>query len=227
MNRLLIATALVCAIGLSAARAADTALILWNGTAVETATGIGSADILSSDLNGIKILASTGNKDTLPNGLDENNIVITNTDSTAQTLNIILGANGYPGPSDEFKLSGTINLSLGAADLKGFYFVDGTDSLNGQVESVTGNQINSFDSTPLSGPQAFSFNGFGSDAVSGPYGMAEWLQLTLQPGAVIGVQSVSMEAAVPEPRTWVMGLVGFGLLAAIGFRRSRSARWAI
>jgi hypothetical protein len=229
MKKMILAAGLVGALA-GSARAADTALILWNSAdpgSPETATGIGSADILTTSLGGISILASTANKDVMPNSLDASNIIIHNSDTTSQTLDFIVGANGYPGPSDEFKLSGTINLSLGAADLKGFYFVDGTDTLNGTAESVTGAEINNFDSGALSGPQAFSFNGFGSDPVGGPYGMAEWLQLTLAPGATVGVQSVSMEAVVPEPQTWVMGLVGFGLLGAMGFRRARTARFAI
>ena len=229
MRKLLIATtALIGVIG--TAHAADTALILWNSAdpgSPETATGIGSADILTTSLGGISILASTANKDVMPNGLDASNIIIHNSDTTSQTLDFIVGANGYPGPSDKFKLSGTINLSAGGADLKGFYFADNTDTLNGTTESVTGVQINQFDTGTLSGPQAFSFNGFGSDAVTTPYGMAEWMQLTLAPGATIGVQSVSMEAVVPEPRTWVLSLLGFGLLGVMGFRRSRAARYAI
>ena len=65
----------------------------------------------------------------------------------------------------------------------------------------------------LTGPKSFSFNGSGVDGVTGLYGMAESLTLTLQPGAVIGVQNVSMDAsAVPEPSTWVMMGGGFALL---------------
>jgi hypothetical protein len=30
-------------------------------------------------------------------------------------------------------------------------------------------------------------------------------------------------AAIPEPSTWAMGLVGFGLLGLLGYRKTRSA----
>ena len=33
--------------------------------------------------------------------------------------------------------------------------------------------------------------------------------------------------AVPEPSTWLLGLTGFGLVAALGWKRKRSARYAI
>ena len=69
--------------------------------------------------------------------------------------------------------------------------------------------IGDFLSTLLTGPKSFSFNGSGVDAVTGPYGLAESLTLTLQPGAIVGVQNVSMDvSAIPEPSTWAMGIAG-------------------
>ena len=59
----------------------------------------------------------------------------------------------------------------------------------------------------------------------GPYGMAEKLVLTLQPGASVGVQGISMDAVVPEPKTWAMLIIGFGLMAALGYKRARSPRF--
>ena len=79
----------------------------------------------------------------------------------------------------------------------------------------------------LVGPASFSFNGFGADSLKGPYGLAEELTLTLQPGASVFVQGMSMDAsAVPEPKTWAMMGLGFGLMALMGYKRSRKDRLA-
>lgn len=221
MNKLVVTAALLAAMGSAPAKAANTAIILWNSAnpgGFESATGTGSAQLATSDLGGITVTLSTVNRTTGPNQLTEGNILIQNTDTTAQTLNIIAGANGYTPGNSLFKLTGTIGVTSGMADLAGSYFADGANTLNGTNETVVGVGLNSFDSGSLTGPFSFSKNFTGFDHVGSPYGMAEELSLTLQPGASIFVQGASMTAAgvVPEPRTWVMLLAGFGLLALVG-----------
>jgi hypothetical protein len=223
MKKLLITTALAGVLGAGPALAADTALILWNGAAVDAGTGTGQVALGADNLNGVTVTLSTATRTTLPNGLREVNINIDNTDTTTQTLHLIAGANGYLGNDAEFKLSSTIFASNGASDLTGSFFVDGTDSLNGQTEAVTGVDVRNFDSLSLTGPQSFSFNGFGFDKVTGPFGLAEELTLTLAPGAGVGVQGIGM-ISVPEPRTWVMAALGFGLLGFVASRKSRYSR---
>jgi hypothetical protein len=210
----------------SPAYAANTALIMWNAAHpgdAETATGTDSADLTSTSLDGITITLSAVNRGTNPNDLTEGNISITNTTSSVEVLKIVAGANGYTGPTSAFNLTGTLGVTLGTADLMGQFFADNTNSLNGQSESVIGTNLNSFDSTSLLGPRSFSFNGLGDDSVTGPYGLAEELTLTLQPGAQIFVQGMSMDAAlVPEPSTWVMMASGFVMVALLGIKRKRN-----
>ena len=38
---------------------------------------------------------------------------------------------------------------------------------------------------------------------------------------------INPTSGVPEPSTWLLGLTGFGLVAALGWKRKRSARYAI
>ena len=168
------------------------------------------------------------NRETNPNGITENNVNIINTTSTVQVLRIIAGANGFLGATGGFGLSATILTALGTSDLSGSFFADPTNSLNGQGFVVNGVTLGSFDSGVLNGPHSFSFNGFAPDILTNPYGMAESLTLTLQPGAIIGVQSISMDAVsqVPEPSTWAMGLAGFAFLAFFGMKKARTDRLA-
>jgi PEP-CTERM motif len=233
MKRLLLTAALLGAVGATPVYAANTALVLWNNANpgdAETASGTGAAALVGSSLDGITISVSAATRETSPaNGLSEGNITITNTTGTVQVLDIIAGANGFLGPSSLFNLTGTIGVDSGSATLGGSFFVTQSNFLNGTAAGgVTGTDIGDFLSSLLTGPKSFSFNGSGIDGVTGTYGLAESLQLTLQPGAVIGVQNVSMDAsAVPEPSTWVMMGGGFALLAALGLRKRRTPRFAV
>ena len=237
MKNLLLTTALTVAVATLSmpALAANTALTLWNDAnpgGAETAISTDTAVLSGSSLGGITITTSGATRLTSPNNsLTESNLFITNTTGTVQILDIIAGANGYLGPNNAFNASATILIGTGQAELTGMFFVSPTDFLNGtNTGPVTGTQIGgTFDSGLLTGPFSFSANSPNVlYSVLGPYGMAESLQLTLQPGAFIGVQSISMDAtnAVPEPSTWAMFIAGFGLLGALGWRKSRSARFA-
>jgi PEP-CTERM motif len=214
----------------SAYAAPDSAIIIWNGANpadAESALGTGGADLAVSNLDGVTVTLSTVSKGTSPNDLTEGNIGIKNTTTSTQVLHIIAGANGYVGPTDAFTLTGTIGATLGLSDLTGSFFADSANDLNGQSLSVTGTFLNGFDSGSLTGPKSFSFNGIGVDALTGTYGLAEELTLTLAPGATVFVQGVSMDAtnAVPEPSTWAMMGIGFGLVALLGLKKRKTARF--
>ena len=229
--------ALLAGVGLAAllyggpARAANTAITMWNTLnpgGAETAIGTDEADLAVSNFGGVTVTLSFVSRGTNPNDLTEGNIGIRNTTATTQTLRIIAGANGYLGPSNGFSLTGTIGATLGISDFAGSFFADQTNSLNGESLSVNGLDIGDFNSGSLSGPQSFAFNGFGADKLLGPYGLAESLTLTLAPGASVFVSGVSMDAsAVPEPKTWALMGVGFGLMALMGWKRRKTDRLAV
>ena len=236
MKKLLLMTALLGAVGMSPAMAADSALTLWNdanpGGAV-TAIGTTTAVLSGSSLSGITISTSGVSRATVPaNSMTESNLFITNTTGTVQTLDILAGTNGFFGPSNAFNASATILIGTGSAELTGQFFVDQGNTLNGvNTGPVVGTQIGgTFDSGLLTGPFSFSSNSPNVPfSVNSLYGMAEELQLTLQPGAFVGVQSISMNAVnvVPEPGTWAMGIAGFGLLGILGLRKRRVPRFAV
>ena len=212
------------------AMAANTAIIIWNQANpgdFESAVGTGQANLVSSDFDGVSITLSRVNRLTNPNGMTEANINIDNNTDSVQVLRIIGGVNGLFGAANGFTLTGTIGGQNGVSDLVGAFFADANNTLNGQSFTPFGDLLQTFNSGSLSGTQSFSFNGFGPDSLNGPYGLAESLTLTLQPGAGVFVQGMSMSAsAVPEPKTWAMMGIGFALMGLVGFKRSRKARLA-
>ena len=230
MKKLLMATALAGVMS-SPAWAANVALTLWtDGVDAETATGTGSANLVGSSLDGVTITVSSAKRTTGPNDLTTANISIDNTTGSIQTLQISSGANGFLGPDSKYKLTGTIGVETGTADLVGSYFVDPLNTLNGQgTGAIIGTNIGGFDSGLLGSTDSFSFNGTGIFGSGSPYAFAEHMTLTLAPGASVFVQGVSMEAVngVPEPSTWVMMGGGFALLAALGLRKRRLPRFAV
>lgn len=228
-NLLLAGTLLAGAVAASPTFAANTAIIMWNQanpSDFESAVGTGQANLVSSDFDGVSVTLSRVNRLTSPNGMTEANINIDNNTDSVQVLRIIGGVNGLFGVTNGFTLTGTIGGQNGLSDLAGSFYADASNSLNGQSFAVNGTLLKSFDSGSLSGTQSFSFNGFGPDHLLGPYGLAESLTLTLQPGAGVFVQGMSMSAsAVPEPKTWAMMGLGFGLMALMGYK-SRKNRLA-
>ncbi len=230
MRNILLATTLLTGLlAASAASAANTAITIWNAanpSDFETALGTGQANLVSSDFDGVSVTLSRVNRLTSPNGMTEANINIDNNTDSVQVLRIIGGVNGLFGVTKGFTLTGTVGGQNGVSDLVGAFFADGTNSLNGQSFTPFGDLLQTFDSGSLSGTQSFSFNGFGPDHLNGPYGLAESLTLTLQPGAGVFVQGMSMSASgVPEPKTWAMMGIGFGLMALMGYK-SRKNRLA-
>ena len=224
------------AVGLAAlafagpAMAANSALIIWNAANpgdFESALGTGSANLTGSDFDGVSVTLSRVNRFINPNGMTTSNINIDNNTDSVQVLKIIGGVNGLFGAAGGFTLTGTIGGQNGVSDLFGQFFADASNGLSGQSFTPGGSFLDSFNSGSLSGTQSFSFNGFAADHLTGPYGLAEEMTLTLQPGAGVFVQGLSMSAsAVPEPKTWAMMGLGFGLMALMGYKRSRKDRLA-
>ena len=229
MKRLLMATALASVFA-GPAMAANVALTMWtDGSDAVTESGTIGFTVGNENLDGVTVDTTFALRGITSKQLTEGNVNIDNTTGSIQTLHLIVGASGFGGPDSAFKLTGSILNASGANSLSGGYFIDPTNTLNGLGMSVVGTQIGSFASGVLGDAESFSFNGVGVFAVLGNYGMAEQLTLTLAPGAEVGIQGISMVATsgVPEPSTWVMMGGGFALLAALGLRRRKTARFAV
>jgi hypothetical protein len=235
MKTALLAAAALALAFAAPAHAQNTAITIWNtanpgGAETDTATNI--ATVGPANLSGVTVETSIGTRVTSSfNEINGAQILLTNTTGSSQTIEIAVGAINYLGVDDRYHQSATINLQQGTADLAGSFFVDALDRFGGTSVSNASFGVNnfSFDSMTLDGPFAFSKNNLAIGPLSGPlYSMGETLKLTLSAGAVVGVQGISMTAApVPEPRTWIMALLGFGLLGIIGARKAREGRFAL
>jgi hypothetical protein len=81
--------------------------------------------------------------------------------------------------------------------------------------------------TPTTDPDSFSGTKFSAFNASGPFSMTEGATLKLISGGSITGFNQSMTTAVPEPSTWAMLIGGFSLMAFLGVRRKRTARYAV
>jgi hypothetical protein len=223
MTKVLLLSGVAAFLAVTSAKADNISLFMANGAATESVTGTDSASLAVQNLGGVTISLSTAVRGTNPDSLTAANINVDNTTGNPQTLSIIAAANGYAGPADNFLLTSTIGVTSGVVDFAGSFLVDPTNTLNG---NVVGTSIGTFDTGSVHGPQSVSENLTGMDAVNGPYGMAELLTLTLQPGAMVFVDGASMEAEpIPGP---VVGAGLPGIVAACGglviLRRRRRSK---
>jgi hypothetical protein len=86
------------------------------------------------------------------------------------------------------------------------------------LETVTG--------TPTTDPDSFAGSNLAAFSALAPFSMTESASLALTTGGSITGFNQSMESGVPEPRTWAMLLLGFGLMAFMGVRKRRGQRLA-
>jgi hypothetical protein len=80
--------------------------------------------------------------------------------------------------------------------------------------------------TPVTNPDSFSGSKLSAFASNSPFSMTESASLNLIAGGSITGFNQSEQSAIPEPRTWALLLLGFGLMAFMGVRKRRSQRVA-
>jgi hypothetical protein len=200
---------------------------MWNSGHVEdavTESGTGKVVVGPQNLDGITTSSSFAKQtETFKSDLTTRVIDITNTADISQTFNMIVGANDFSGFAWDFSFAGRYLASLGAYDLQGSFFTNSFDSLNGLSTTVTGDDFSDFDTGLMTGPNAGSFSGSAINwTVQGDYGVAERLSLFLSPGASVAIRGISIEdqavtepPAIPEPTTWAMLILGFGMMALL------------
>lgn len=154
--------------------------------------------------------------------LSASSLVITNT-GAAGTLQMLFGDTSFAVPvsaiNEAASLTFNNNVGAGASSLA-FYAGPG----NAQPTfGAPGDLLFTVNGTPTTVADAFSGNTISPFSSANPFAMAEYASLNLLSGAsVTGFsQTMDVTAAVPEPSTWAMMILGFCGIIVMGAKNRR------
>jgi hypothetical protein len=189
---------------------------------------IGVLQIGETTIDGVELNGSIQFSGRSPNVLSTSSLFIHNTAGVARTGEAVVSDTDFIGPVSELSLSGAGTWSLaGGSTTTNRWFADAANGQGGGPGLLTpGTLLDTFSSTALGPADSYSHDALEPFAAAGPFSMTEQVDLTLTPGAFLVNRGQTM-TAVPEPSTWAMIALGFGVLSiAAGRRRPRQARHA-
>ncbi len=235
LQKLLLTTALLGALGASPAKAALQIAADINGASFFCTDGLGcdsspvSNVIITNNttLDGILFSSSSASSGSgALNFLNASNLLITNTNPTAVDVTITVSNTDFTGPVSAFTdaSSGVWQGSkVGTAMFK--WWIDPTNAQGADNAFDTpGALVDTDTSNSLSLP-VLSFahnNPLISDHIDGPFSMTEQVTLHLGAGeSLVNRGQTIVGSAVPETSTWVMMGLGFAAMGFVGFRKSR------
>ena len=147
---------------------------------------------------------------------------------TAAPLTITLTASdtGFAPPIVAINNSAslTFNSNVGAPNSTLTFFAD---TLDGQgAPGTPGTLLESVSGHAVTDPDSFSGSRITAFDATAPFSMSEQASLVLRAdGSITGFNQSMESTAIPEPSTWALMGVGFGLMAWLGHKR-RSVRFA-
>jgi hypothetical protein len=240
MRNLLLATTLLAAMGAAPAHA-TLQIAFTDGTNVVTCAD-GQACDLAGPANNIIVLNETvgafhiiGTVAASSSAIGNDNLqfstsLIQNSGSSLGHLTAIVGDTNFIGPVNAVRESASLTFNSavgsGASTLRFF-----ADPANGQPAGVglniPGTQLFTTSGSPSTDPDSFAGTNTSPFSAGGLFSMTETANLALiGGGSITGFNESMATTAIPEPRTWAMLAIGFGLMAAMGFKR-RAARFAL
>jgi hypothetical protein len=231
MNRLLLTTALLAALGAAPAKATlDVAFT--DGTSVVTCADQTSCDLDGAAKNLLLINTVVGNfrvegtfAASTSGDLSFSNLTIFNNGASTGTLRLVVGDTDFTSPVTGIRESGslTFNEGVGSSGTISFF----ADAANAQPAgaglATPGALLDAFTDVVDTAPDSFAGTHDSAFAASNPFSMTEEASLTMVGGSNITGFNQAMETTVPEPSTWALMLMGFGGLLAFGRTRRRPA----
>jgi hypothetical protein len=145
------------------------------------------------------------------------------------TITLVASDTNFTPPVVSVENSGslTFNNALGSGPSTLSFFADPANAQGANPLNAPGILLESVTGTPTSDPDSFSGTRLSPFVSGSPFSMTEAASLNLVGGGSITGFNQAMETNVPEPQTWSMLMLGFGLLALLGVRKRRGARLAI
>jgi hypothetical protein len=120
----------------------------------------------------------------------------------------------------------TFNSNVGAGLSRLKFWADPSDTQGADPTNTPGALLETVSGAAATDPDSFSGSTDTPFILSAPFSMTEGATLDLIAGGSVTGFNQSMQTSVPEPRTWLLSLLGFGLLGAMGFKRARTDRLA-
>lgn len=238
MHKLLLSTAFLAALGATSADARLQVSITANGATFSCFDGQLSCDNSSLANNLLTIntviggafvqLTLTQSAFGPPDDLQLSSANIINETGAPITVGLVASDTNFLAPVKSITESGslTFNSAVGSGPSTLSFFADPANVQGANPTNTPGIALLSTSGTPATNPDSFSgttTTGFIADS---PFSMTESASLNLIGGASVTGFDQSMQAIVPEPSTWAMMAIGFGLLGFLGVRKSRQARFA-
>jgi hypothetical protein len=149
---------------------------------------------------------------------------IENLGSAEGTLTFVASDTGFSAPANSIEESGslTFNNNVGAGLSTISFFADPLNAQGANPLNTPGTPLDSVSGTAATNPDSFSGTKLSPFAAGSPFSMTESANLALLAGgSITGFDQSMTSSAIPEPRTWAMLLLGFGMLAFFGVRRKR------
>jgi len=142
------------------------------------------------------------------------------------TVTLLASDTGFVSPVEFVNNSGslTFNSNVGAPDSTLKFWADPADVQGANPTNTPGVLLETVSGHALTDPDSFSGSLVTPFDASAPFSMTEGAALVLRAdGSVTGFNQ-AMQTGVPEPRTWVMAALGFGLLGLVASCKTRLSR---
>ena len=183
--------------------------------------------IVDQSVNGAFVqLALTQSQFGKPDELQLSTSNIENLTAAPLTITLTASDTGFASPITAINNSAslTFNSNVGAPDSTLTFFADHADGQG--APGTPGTLLESVSGHAVTDPDSFSGSRITAFDASAPFSMTESAALVLRAdGSITGFNQSMETTAIPEPSTWALLGVGFGLMAWLG-RKRRSVRFA-
>jgi hypothetical protein len=121
----------------------------------------------------------------------------------------------------------TFNDAVGSGQSMLQFWADATNTQGANPTNTPGTLLETVTGTPATNPDSFSGSNVAAFSALSPFSMTEGASLNLIGGGSITGFNESMTSGVPEPKTWALMALGFGLMAMLGVRKARKDRLGV
>jgi hypothetical protein len=165
-----------------------------------------------------------------PNVIELSSSSIINESGAPIRIALVASDTNFVGPVKSILESGslTFNDAVGSGPSSLSFFADPLNAQGANPLNTPGVLLDTVTGTPTTNPDSFSGTLLSPFAAGGPFSMTESASLNLiAGGSITGFNQSETSSAIPEPRTWGLMALGFACMGLLGWRRSRSERYAL